>query len=152
VNNLDSNEIITDPAQCLGKILARSRHLPKTGQYSSNHVMINQERTKRNAAPLIRMRELDELARIQAQAMAQRGSLFHMGPQQVRDSLHDRPCRRLGENVAKGKTIREMHKSMMETTSQKNNITDRRFTHMGMGTAAVRGLDGDLYMCQLFRG
>jgi uncharacterized protein YkwD len=152
VNNPDTNEPILDQAECLGKILVRSRRLPQTGHYSSNHVMVNQERIKRNAAPLIRMRELDELARVQAQAMAKRGSLFHaMSPQQVRESLQDRPCRRLGENVAKGKTIREMHQSMMETTSQKNNIMDRRFTHMGMGTAA-HAADGDLYMCQLFRG
>jgi uncharacterized protein YkwD len=151
VSNPDLGEPIVDQAKCLGLILERSRHLPKSGNYSNNHVMVNEERIKRAAAPLIRMHELDEAARAHAEAMAKDASLFHMDPNGVlRASLKDRPCRRLGENVAKGKSIREMHQSMMHTIAQKNNILDRRFTHMGMATA--HGTNGELYMCQVFRG
>jgi Cysteine-rich secretory protein family len=151
VSNPDLGDPIVDQAKCLGRILERSRHLPKSGNYSNNHIMVNEERIRRSAAPLIRMHELDEAARAHAEAMVKDGNLFHMDPDGVlKASLKDRPCRRLGENVAKGKTIREMHQSMMQTIAQKNNILDRRFTHMGMATA--HGPSGELYMCQVFRG
>jgi hypothetical protein len=142
-------EPIKDEVEALGLRIARSRHLPGTCYYSSNHVMVNQERTKRMIAPLVRMRELDEIAREHVDAMARENRAFHSNPNFVRMSFH-RPAHRLGENVAKGSSIRAIHEAMLATRSDYNNIADRRYTHLGMATA--KASDGELFMCQIFRG
>ena len=147
-DNLD--EVITNEAEQLGKIIARSRKLPGTWYYSSNHVLVNQERTRRTMKPLIRMVELDRLARIHAEQIAEEEDLRHVDADALRLALKDIPYRRLGENVARGSNVRAIHSDMMSTLSNKNNIVDRRFTHMGMGTAV--GKNGELYLCQIFRG
>lgn len=140
---------IKDEAAELGLIMARSRHLPGTSYFSSNHIMVNEERSKRIIAPLVRLRALDEIAREYAERMAAGNSLFHSAPEELR-SAFARRTRRFGENVARGENIRDMHKAMMKSKSDRNNILDRRYTHMGMATA--RGSDGRLYLCQIFRG
>lgn len=150
VSSPDASEEITDEAEKLGLIIARNRQLPGTWYYSSNHVLVNQERTRRTMAPLIRMVELDQLARIHAEQMAEEVELHHIEPYALRLALKDIPYRRLGENVARGENIRDVHEDMMNTLSNKNNIIDRRFTHMGMGTAV--GPKGELFLCQIFRG
>jgi hypothetical protein len=143
------DEPIKDEEEALGLIMARSRHLPGTWYYSSNHVMVNQERIKRFIAPLVRMRELDEIAKEHVEVMARERRAFHSNPDFLRIRFQ-RPSRRLGENVAKGSSIRAIHEAMMETRSDYNNIADRRYTHMGMATA--KASDGELFMCQIFRG
>ena len=140
---------IEDPASELGRLITRSRSLPGLGQYASNHIMINQERNKRCAAPLKRLRELDSLAREHAEKMAAANQLFHSTPSELKERFN-RPSRRLGENVARGNSIAEIHKDMIKDRANKNNINDRRYTHMGC--ASVKGSDGKLYLCQVFRG
>lgn len=149
VSDPEHSTEITDQAEALGRIMARSRQLPSTWYFSSNHVMVNQERTKRVMAPLVRLRELDEIAREHAERMASENALFHSTPDELQ-SKFNRPSRRLGENVKRGDTIRKIHEAMMKDVSDKINILDRRYTHMGMATA--RGSDGNLYLCQVFRG
>jgi uncharacterized protein YkwD len=111
--------------------------------------MVNQERSKRIRAPLVRLRELDEIARDHAERMASKNSLFHSTPDELK-SKFNRSSRRLGENVKRGDRIRNIHEGMMKDVSDKNNILDGRYTHMGMATA--RGSDDNLYLCQVFRG
>merc|ERR1712226_1269210 len=150
-NNFQKKITTLDPQQKLGMILARSRHMPDTWYYSSNHVLVNQERAKRFAAPLIRMRGLDEIARIHAEQMAQDQQVYHVNLDALRIALQKVPHQRLGVNVQRGTSIRDIHECMMKTSlSNKNNIVDRRFTHMGMGTAVDS--NGTLYLCQVFRG
>lgn len=147
------DEPMIDAAKRLGEILTRSKkHSPSnSAQYASNHIMINQERVKRCVAPLYRLSELDEIAREHAHDMANKNSLFHVDPKGLKHKFL-RPARRMGENIAKGKTISEIHVAMMETSaSDRSNIIDRRYTHMGMGTAKCT-IDGSLYLCQVFRG
>jgi hypothetical protein len=145
----ESEETVENEVALLGKIMERSRHLPGTSHYASNHIMVNKERTKRVTAPLVRLHELDELARRQAQRMADQSELFHSFPGEIQMNFH-RPSRRFGENVARGVSIHDIHNEMMRNRADRNNILDRRFTNMGMGSA--RGLDGNLYLCQIFRG
>jgi hypothetical protein len=63
----DEDEPIQDKAD---RIMTRSRYLPGTRYYASNHVMMNRERTKRTIAPLVRMPELDEIVRFHVKAMS----------------------------------------------------------------------------------
>lgn len=111
--------------------------------------MVNTERSKRTIAPLYRLKELDEIARQHAERMASNLTLFHTTPHELQ-SKFQRKTRRLGENVGCGETIRSIHQIMMATRSERNNILDRRYTHFGMATA--RATDGNLYLCQVFRG
>jgi len=144
------NQEILDPAEKLGMVMARARQLPDTWYFSSNHVLVNQERSKRTVAPLVRMRGLDEIARLHAEQMANEANVHHLDLDALRLALKDVNHRRLGANVQKGESIRGIHEVMMQTLSNKNNIVDRRFTHMGMGTATDE--NGTLYLCQVFRG
>lgn len=140
----------SDDVEELAFVLERSQNLPGTDYYASNHILVNKERTKRLTPPLIRRSKLDELAREHAMAMAAKDALMHSDPDKLLQKV-GQPSRRLGENVAYGRSIREIHTMMMkEKGSDKNNIVDRRFVTMGMGTAP--GPDGGLYMCQIFRG
>ena len=145
----EKDDQIEDELEALGQMMARSRQLPSTWYYSSNHILVNQERSKRYVAPLVRMHELDTIARAHAEAMASEGRLFHTDPVDLQTKLN-KPARRLGANVAKGETIRDIHRGMMQTLSDMNNIIDRRYTNMGMATA--RGANGEIYLCQIFRG
>jgi len=128
-----------------------SRQYPPVSYFSSIHVMVNEERFMRLANPLVRSPELDSVAREQAEAMAERDKLFHSDPslllqlQNVTGTAH-----RFGENVGKGRTVRDIHERMMKTRSQRNNILHGRFTHMGMATA--KASDGELFLCQVFVG
>ena len=149
-SNDETNKYDEDEASALGNVMLKSRKLPQDSwYYSSNHIMINAERTKKIIQPLVREIALDNLAREHAVAMAENNKLYHSDLLGLQGKIGE-PCRRLGENVMKGSSIHEMHKTLMQTSiSDKNNILDRRFTSMGIGTA--KSSDGTLYLCQIFR-
>jgi hypothetical protein len=138
-----------DEAAALGIVMARARKLPSSvACFSSNHIMINSERTKRLAQPLVRVPALDKLARSHAAGMAAAQQLYHSENVDLQDRI-GKPSLRLGENVTRGATLKDMHIETMKTVADKNNIIDRRFTSMGIGTA--KSSDGTLYLCQIFR-
>lgn len=146
----DEDEHVLDQVEALDQIRRRARQLPKDSvYYASNHLTINAERTKRLVYPLVRETVLDSLARAQAADMASSNLLYYSDPSDLQLD-NDEPPRRLGENVTRGSTLKEMHKAMMDSAADRNNILDRRFIQMGMGTA--KASDGTLYLCQLFRG
>ena len=132
----------------LGQILAKDRQLPGTWYYSSNHILVNKERVKRNIPALTRRIELDALARERAETMAKDETVKHSNPEECQFLFQ--PCRRFGENVARGTTVRDIHTVMVKNDADRNNMLDRRYSYMGMGTA--RGKDGTLYLCQIFKG
>jgi hypothetical protein len=132
----------------LGQIMVKDRQLPGTWEYSSNHILVNSERIRRNAHALTRRIELDALARERAEQMAKNGKVHHGAPEDIQFRLH--PCRRFGENVASGASIRSIHGDMVRNKADLNNMLDRRYIFMGMGTA--RSDDGTLYLCQIFKG
>lgn len=147
-NNLELTE-----SELIGRIMLHSRRLPKDNGYLvSNHVMINNERIVRSTAPLTRSPAMDELARNHAKKMAEESQLFHSDRQVLYENLagEDKTERiRIGENVTRGESLAVIHRLMMQSLPDKNNILDRRYTHMGVGTA--KGHDGTLYLCQIFR-
>jgi Cysteine-rich secretory protein family len=145
----DPTEEIVDAAEALGKKMKRAKDLPGTWYYSSNHVMVNLERRNHFVAPLSRRAELDSLAREHAAVMAREGRLSHSDPFRLHNALATN-SRIVGENVATGDNIREIHSQMMENQEQKSNVLHRRYTHFGMGTAKTS--DGRLFLCQLYRG
>lgn len=163
-----------DDQAALGHVMFQARKLPQSpGPFASNHVMINGERTKRMIQPLTRSPTLDELAREHARTMASQQCLKHtQDPLELQERLLEvvatttasgiesnsnnnngltvEDCERIGENVCRGKSLKDMHRLMMQSVAEKNNILDRRFASMGVGTA--KGDDGLLYLCQIFCG
>jgi uncharacterized protein YkwD len=149
---INPNNIHLSEEEMVGRMMLKSRKLPKNNGYIiSNHVMINNERTRLSIAPLKRMPVLDEIARAQAKIMAEEDQLFHSNPEELREEIAGQEVgRRIGENVAKGADLRAIHKNMMTNSlADKNNLLDRRYTSMGVGTG--KGSDGTLYLCQIFR-
>ena len=158
----------------LSHVMFEARKLPRSpGPFASAHVLINSERQRRTVQPLRRCPPMDEIARRQAKVMAEAGKLEHTKDsvqlhdeivdilQKIENKIDDcdkvdenspvpkqRQDRRIGENVWRGNTIKDIHRIMMKNVSQRNNILHRRFVYMGVGTA--KGEDGLLYLCQIF--
>jgi hypothetical protein len=130
-----------------GRLILRARKLPKQApDFQNNHMMINGERTKRFTPALCRSRYLDELAQEHAKKMAESAKLFHPETAAVLDRAG--ATSRVATNVSRGSTLKSIHAGLMESLSDKNNILDRHFSYMGIGTA--KATDGTLYLCQLF--
>lgn len=63
----------------------------------------------------------------------------------------DEDKQRIGVNVGRGSTIKDIHKSMVSSsTADLNNIIDRRFVYMGVGTAKGGDDNDTMYLCQIF--
>jgi hypothetical protein len=148
----------------LKMIMGRAKKLPQTsGKFACNHIMVNTERVKKRVPPLTRYRDLDRVAREHARAMADENMVRHMdGPTYLQARILERKDMdisadderlffpRLGVNIARGKNVEGIHKLMMANSAERNNVLDKRFTTLGMGTA--RAEDGMIYLCQVFGG
>ena len=148
-----SNE---DQLRQWGQAIVDARRLPTTSVYANNVIMVNSERTKRTIPAVKRCAKLDEVARWHAQVMARECNVRHSDAKELQAKLVEQQAattsQHLGENVGCGTTIRDIHCAMMEnTTGDARNITDRRYTEMGMATARCPST-GELYLCQIFRG
>jgi len=115
---------------------------------------VNYERTKRSLPLLKRRHSLDQIAKECAMSMAQQGKAQH-SEQGIIPKKLGRPSRRLGENVAKGWKICDIHNKMMEEKSacNRNNILDARYTQMGTGIITVTNgaFCNEFYVCEIFR-
>lgn len=156
----------------------RIKQQPMLWNYTSNHVMVNQERVKHMLQPLIRCKDLDRIARLRAEQMAKNGNVccnnisIHDGIVEEEYNNHQY-YNIITENVAAGYCIKDIHHAMMKqqqsngvmiTTKECMNILDHRYTHMGMATAFVRTHHTDnndnhnnnnhrkLFFCQIFIG
>lgn len=147
---VDKDTKPADEVRELGMIMARCRNLPGNWYYSNNIILVNNVRCVRNIPSLSRDIELDSIAQEHAKAMAKSGQVQHSDPTALRFKFSG-PCRRIGENVAVGSSIKDIHEEMIARhTADKNNILDRRYTRMGVGTC--KGEDGRLFLCQIFKG
>jgi len=133
---------------------SRAKKLPKgLGHFASLHVLLNQERVSRGIMPLHRSIELDELASNHARYMSEHQDLVHSNASDLMAKVVKvGPCRRLGENVQRGKSTKHIHKKMMKSSimADKNNVLDRRYVSFGVGIGTSDN-DG-VYVCQIFRG
>lgn len=146
----------------------RQRSPPRTRQTPiSNHRMINESRKEYQVPPLSRVRALDELALAHARTMASQGELLEISPTLLLENndanvnangnvnanangrtLTEHERCRLVVNVAEGESIEKIHQMMMDTQSHREKILCIRHTQVGMGSKA--GVDGRVYLCQLF--
>ena len=142
------------------------KYLPEdSDNYSSNYIMINTHRCHHLIPTVHRERYLDTIAREHAHSMASEQTLFQIStPYEIHHKLqvlqeHDETntyansnttFTRIGVNIGKGKSIMDIHTTMIHTLAEKNNIQDKRFFKMGMATA--HDIDGTMYLCQIFGG
>lgn len=138
-NPQDGNEVQLQRSLVFNK-------LPGTGYFSSNHILINDERKGNSLLPLTRLPELDKIAREHAVLMAKLDGLFYSIPDDL--SSFSREYQDVGQNVAYGSSLREVHAMMMKSKSERSNILNSKFSNMGTGTA--RGKDGVLFVCYIF--
>ena len=103
-----------------------------------------------NEIAVKRCSALDAVARWHAETMAAEGKVRHSDSRDLQARLKDQVGEHLGENVGAGESIRAIHHEMMQNVGDSRNMTDRRYKEMGMATA--RGKNGELFLCQIFRG
>ena len=132
----------------------KRRTLPSADYITSNHVLINNTRVKYNILPLIREKELDEVASNHAKRMATQQKCKHSNMQHILSGiLGSNPYRRIGENVCSGKSVKAIHNkilNMPKYNSERNNMGDRRFSSFGVGVAISS--KGRVYICQIYKG
>jgi hypothetical protein len=106
---------------------------------------IAQERAARGLPGLAFAADLQEVARRQAQRMADRHEPFHnpnLGSEVQGWSI-------VAENVGMGPDVDTVHRLFMESASHRSSILSTDLTQVGVGV--VRSADGYLWVAQVFR-
>mmetsp|Transcript_1817 Transcript_1817/g.4288 ORF Transcript_1817/g.4288 Transcript_1817/m.4288 type:complete len:219 (-) Transcript_1817:177-833(-) len=140
--------------QVKASIKQRSLFLPTTSYFSNNHVMINNDRVANMRRPLIRRRNLDELARAHALSMAKKDHTFYSDPLSLLERssekhLQDFNQLRMGQSVIVSANLRDAHLAIRESKYDRRNMLYEKWTHFGTGSAP--STDGaKLYVCYMF--
>ena len=112
--------------------------------------LVNRQRALRKLPPFQGSPELFRRAERHCETMAQRASVEHsVGT--IEELVEQLGSPHAAENVQRGESVAHLH---FETFSQKgsvnyNNIFSTVFTEFG--AAYLLGMDGRVYLCQLFR-
>mmetsp|Transcript_29068 Transcript_29068/g.66611 ORF Transcript_29068/g.66611 Transcript_29068/m.66611 type:complete len:171 (+) Transcript_29068:138-650(+) len=107
--------------------------------------LIGNERHMRGIPQLALSHDLAQMAQTHAQWMADQSTVRRSSEIVVYLS---KLWRRAGQNVGRSSSCEKAHLKMMLNASDASRITDRAYTHVGVG--AARGSDGTVYVCQLF--
>jgi uncharacterized protein YkwD len=117
--------------------------------------LINAERRRQGLPALEYSRQLDEMARIQAQSMARFHKMAHVLPRSELPTLTDRarhvgyPFGRLAENVAHDyPDAGSVVQGWMISKGHRANILNSEVVETGIGIA--RSSSGGIYYCQVF--
>jgi len=117
--------------------------------------LINAERRRQGLPPLEYSRQLDEMAKIQAQNMARFHKMAHVLPESGLPTLTDRarhvgyPYGRLAENVAHDyPDAQTVVQGWMTSKGHRANILNSDVAETGI--AIARSSSGGLYYCQVF--
>jgi uncharacterized protein YkwD len=105
---------------------------------------LNYARVSRDIPRLHTRAILTQVAREQANRMADRNTLYH-NPRLTSDVPH---WRWVGENVGYGPDAITVHVAFMQSPGHRANILDRDYTQVGVG-AVVR--DGRVWVAEVFR-
>jgi len=148
------DEIMLERTILISVVKEKRKYLPN-GIYIANcHILINNERAKNFILPLIREKELDQVASDHAEYMINKKKCEHSDIEHLISKMSDlAPWQRLGENVCCGKSIQGIHKNIINnpnSIADKNNMYDRRFSSFGVGVATSS--KGKVYVCQIFKG
>jgi uncharacterized protein YkwD/Flp pilus assembly protein TadD len=102
--------------------------------------LLNEARLEEGLLPLVLDVPLSEIARRHSQELAERGVVSHHSnlyglstERRIRVTYPDVP--RLGENIARNRTIARAHEGLMSSPGHRANCLDPSFTHVGIGVA-----------------
>lgn len=140
--------------------IPNSSSLPQLSQEEPPHVnslvldalgLVDRERLVSGLDPFRLSYQLNAYAYQHAAAMAKLKSVFHTMTT-IDELMLFLSSIEVAENVQRGESVLEMHEEAMNHVNPVNrsNILSPHFTEYGC--AVVRGQDGKLYSCQLFRG
>ena len=114
--------------------------------------LVNADREKHKAAPLTYHPGLSRVARAHSLDMVHNGFFDHdskrTGKPADRVAKAGIPHRGVGENLARGTTVRQAQTILMNSPKHRKNILSNDFTHVGVGI--VKGRGGWLMVTQLF--
>ena len=119
--------------------------------------LINAARRRNGLGPLVLDAELSRMARLHSERMASSSFLSHAGPDGLEAPDRARALgitgwRALGENVAYNQGFSDPAAFAVErwmiSAKHRENITNRMFTHTGLGVA--RTADGRVFFTQVF--
>jgi hypothetical protein len=112
--------------------------------------MIDSGRRSQGLPSLARDDRLDALAQAHADAMRRSGRTAHdVGDgSPVERVARVIAARRVGENVARARTLQRAHRVLWDSPSHRGNVLDAGFDALGIGV--VRTDDGDVVVCELF--
>lgn len=102
---------------------------------------VNASRTEHGLRPLVLNVELRSAARRHSAQMIKRNRLYH-------SDLSDIAGRWVGENVALGPSVEEVHAALMASPLHRANLLDQGMTQIGV---AVDYDSGSLWVTQIFR-
>lgn len=108
-------------------------------------------RASESLPPLTRDARLDALARAHAEAMRAAGTVAHdlgEGDLARRFEAEGLAAKRIGENVARARSIALVHRALHASPSHRMNLLRQEYTHVGLGVAADDA--GTVYACQVF--
>lgn len=106
--------------------------------------LVNAERANRGLARLSVASDLMAVAHRHSAEMASRRRIYH-------DSgltSEVRGWRAIGENVGRGGSASSVHQAFMGSSSHRTHILSSRYRQIGTG--AVKGSDGNLYVTEVF--
>ncbi len=113
--------------------------------------MIDVARRSQGIPPLRRDWALDDLAQRHAEAMLSSGHTAHdvgSGLPTQRVAGAGLSARRLGENVARARSLERAHRALWDSPSHRGNMLDPGFAALGIGVA--RSSTGEVWVCELF--
>lgn len=106
--------------------------------------LVNAQRTKNGAKPLVLRNNLTEVARAHSEDMFKRGYFSHYSPEgkDIGDRLTEAGISYsyAGENLALAPTVDRAHDGLMNSSGHRRNILDPAFGHAGIGA-----IDGGVY-------
>jgi uncharacterized protein YkwD len=113
--------------------------------------LVNAQRAKVGASPLVLCAPLSVASRKYARVMARTGHFGHTGPDGRqpwdRGSAEGYEFRAYGENIADGQdTVREVMRGWVNSPGHYANLVNKTFTHLGVGRADSAGRHSEYWV------
>lgn len=113
--------------------------------------MIDDARRSQGLSSLRRDERLDAVAQAHVASMSSRGKTAHDAGDGLpfeRVARAGLVARRVGENVARARSVERAHQVLWDSPSHRRNLLDARYEAVGIGVARTEG--GDILVCELF--
>jgi uncharacterized protein YkwD len=115
--------------------------------------LVNGERTKSSASAVQKSDELAVVAAGHSRDMVDHSFFAHVSPttgtSEERIMKSQLPLLSIGENIAEGSTVQEIHQNLLKSPAHRAVIIDPQFTHVGIGVV-VRSVEPRIVATEVF--